>query len=115
MLFGVVNRHFARHTPVAHGRKDFKIGGKRSGCHFKPNLVVALPRATMSNRIGAMQTSRFNEMLHDDWTRQRRDEWVLTLVERVCFQRRGKELIGELLATIHHACFDCACSKRFCL
>ena len=83
MLLGVINRHFARHSPVAHGSENFKVRSESPSCDFKANLIVSLPGAAMSNRICAVQTSGFDEVLYNDWPRQRRDERVLTLVQRI--------------------------------
>ncbi|CAB4554123.1 unannotated protein [freshwater metagenome] len=112
MLFGVINRHFARHAPVAHGSEDFKVRCESPCSDFKANLIVSLAGAAMSDRVGAVQTGRFYEMLHDDWPRECRDERILALVQRVGLERRRKKLVGELLATINDDCFDCSSSKR---
>ena len=83
MLLGVIDRHFARHSPIAHGSENFKVRSESPSCDFKANLIVSLAGAAMSNRIGAVQTSGFDEVLYNDWSRQRRDERVLTLIESV--------------------------------
>ena len=69
--------------------------------NFKSNLVVTLAGATMRHGIGAEGPRLGDEVSHNHWTAERRDEWVLSFVARVRHNGGATELFSHLLTSVH--------------
>ena len=79
---------------------------------LEAHLVVALARAAVADEPGSVMVRLLDQMLDDDRARERRDQRVLVLVERVGLERLGKELLDVLLAHVEHDGLDRADVER---
>ena len=77
-----------------------RSGARIARRHLEAHLVVALAGAAVPDRVGAVAAGRRDEVLDDHRTRQRGDERVLALVQRVGAQRGDEEVARVLLARV---------------
>ena len=81
-------RVVAGEAPHPHRREHVEVGRERAHRHLEAHLVVALAGAAVRDGVGAELAGREHEVRGDDRARQRGDERVLALVERVGVDRR---------------------------
>jgi hypothetical protein len=108
---GVLDAHLARHAPVAHGGEDVEVGGEGPRGDLEADLVVALAGATVGHGVGAVVAGGGDQVAHDHRARERRHQRVATLVEGVGLERRGEEVVGELLAAVDDDRLDRPCGE----
>ena len=82
------------------GRQHVEVGREDARRHLEAHLVVALAGAAVPDRVGAVPAGRRDEVLDDHRPRERRDQRVLALVQRVGPQRGHEEVARELLARV---------------
>jgi len=71
-------------------------------CDIEPDLVVALARAAVRDRIRALALGDLDEELRDERPREGRGQRIGTLVERVGLQMWPHEVGDEALAAVDH-------------
>ena len=92
----VVDLLVARPDPVAERRDHAEARVLRLEGELEAELVVALAGAAVHDRLGAELAGQLGDRLRDHRARERRDERVLALVERVGLDRLRALLLGEL-------------------
>ena len=85
----------ARPDPVAERRDHAQAGVDRLEGELEAELVVPLAGAAVHDRLGAELDRKLGDRLRDHRPRERGDERVLALVERVRLDRAGALLLGE--------------------
>src|SRR5205823_8213294 len=83
-----------------------EVGGQCPRRHLEADLIVALAGASMGDGIGSVLARRGDQVLHDDRSRQRRDQWVLAFVLGIGLDGRRHEVVGVLLLAVDHNGFD---------
>ena len=97
---GVLELLGARPLPLAHWRDDLQFGGERLEGDVEADLVVALARAAVGDRGGAVIARDAHHELGDQWAAQGRRQRVLPLVEGAGRQRRKHEPVDEQVSRI---------------
>ena len=116
VALGPVHLLLAREeVPLAHGRQDLEAGVERVDARLEADLVVALARAAVRDVGGAGLVRDLDELLDDHRARQRREERVGVLVERVGRDRLGQDLLGVLLAHVERLGVDGSHVERLLL
>ena len=100
VLARVLDRVFAGEPPDADGRQHVEVRRKRAHRDLEPHLIVAFAGTTVRDRAGAVLAGGADEMTRDDRPRERRDQRVLALVERVRAQGGNDEVGRELLTGV---------------
>ena len=101
MLLGVIEAIFARlQRPLPPRRNDLQLRSQRLVRQFKPHLIVALARASMSDGRRTFAQRHFHLMLRNHRTRQRSSQQILVLVNRPGLQSREYVASQELFAQI---------------
>ena len=87
----------ATHLPFAHRRDDLDLGGERRHRRLDADLVVALARAAVGDRVGVERTRGLDGELGQQRASETRERRVAALVARVGEDRRADVLTGELV------------------
>ena len=106
VLARVLHLLLAAHLPAAHGRDDLQVGGERRDRRLDADLVVALARAAVGDRVATRPARDVDRELGDQRAPERREQRVAAAVERVGLDRRQDEVAGELLARVDRVAFD---------
>ena len=112
MLGRVVDRVLAGEPPHTDRREHLEVRCERAHRHLEAHLVVPLARATVGDGVGTVLAGRADEVARDDRARQRGDEWVLALVERVGLERGRDVVAGELVLRVDDDRLDRARGER---
>ena len=78
----------------------------------KRTWSLPLPGAAVRHRVGTVLAGRGHQVLDDHRPRQRRDQRVAALVERVGLEHRHAVVAGELVAGVDHDGLDRAGAQR---
>ena len=79
----------ASHLPLAHRRQHLELGGERRDRAVDPDLVVALARAAVGDRVAAVLACVLDRELRDQRARERGEERIAAAVEGVGADRRA--------------------------
>ena len=90
----------ARPDAVAERRDHAHAGVVGAERDLEAQLVVALAGAAVDNRVGAQVERHRRDRLGNHRPRERRDERILALVERIGLERLRHLLVRELLAEL---------------
>ena len=85
----------------AHRRDDLEARIEGMDGDVEPDLVVALARAAVGDRVGALAGGHLDQELRDQRPGERRGERVCPLVQGVRLEMRPHEIGHEPLAGIH--------------
>ncbi len=90
----------AADVPLAPRRDDRKLRREAGVCQLEADLIVALPGAAVSQRIGTDAAGDLDLPLGDQRSRHRRAEQVLAVVDGARPERGEDEVAHELVAQI---------------
>src|SRR5262245_6947324 len=94
-LVGVIDRVLARNdVPFAPGGDHRQFGRQGFECQFKTDLIVALARASVRERVAARPLSDFDLAFGDDGSGERSAEQVFVFVDGAGAQR-GPDVFGD--------------------
>src|SRR6185437_10497109 len=101
VLFGEVEQRLAAgELPLAPRRYHLDIGLQRIIAKFETDLVVALARRAVTDRVRADFPRDLDLALGDQRARNRRTEKILAFIDRVRAEHREDEVADELLAKV---------------
>jgi hypothetical protein len=102
----VVDRVFAAaDIPLAPRRDDGQFGRERREGHLEAHLIVALPGASVRERVGADTVRNLHLTLGDERPRHGGAQQVLPIVDRAGAEGGENEIAHELFAQIFHEAF----------
>ena len=105
----------AAHLPAADRRDDLELGRERRDGRLDADLVVALARAAVGDRVAAVLARVVDGELGDQRPAERREERVAEAVDGVRLDRRRDEVVRELLARVDDLGGDGAELQRLAL
>ena len=100
VLAGVGDLLLAAHPPLAHRSDHLELGVERRDRRLDADLVVALARAAVGDRVAARGAGVLDGELRDQRATERGEERVAAAVEGVGLDRRVHVLAHELLAGV---------------
>src|SRR5450432_2327306 len=102
MFGGIGDLVVTRHAPLAHGCDDFEIRGQRVDGDIEAYLFVAFARTAMRYGYCTLRTRNFDQQSSDQWTCQRRCQWIDTLVDCASLKCGPYKVTREVSTTIHN-------------
>ena len=100
-------------VPDPPGCDDRHFGRERLDRQFETHLIVALARAAMADRVGALFLGDVHDRLCNDGTRKRRAEQIFVLIDGACLHGREDIVLDKFLLQIEHIEFGRA--RLLCL
>ena len=101
MRLGVVDLLVARfEVPNTPRRDDLHVGRERLDRQLETDLIVALARAAVADRVRTLFERDLDDLLGDDGARKAGAEQVLALIDRARFERREDIVVDELVGEI---------------
>ena len=96
----------AAHLPLAHRRDHLELRRQGGDRRLDPHLVVALARAAVGDRVGAVLAGDLARELGEQRPAEAGEERVAALVAGVGADRGGHVVARELLLGVHHQALD---------